>query len=138
MAIAFAEEEVRSLGRNTRGVKGITLKKGDYVVGMDKISKNAELLTVTAQGYGKRTSTEEFRAQGRGGLGIISTKVTDKTGDVIGIKVVRPDQELLLITTEGVVIRTNISDISVIGRNTQGVLLMKTNPDDRVAALATI
>ena len=137
-AIAFAEEEVRALSRNTQGVQGIKLSKGDYVVGMDKLSKDAELLTVSAEGYGKRTPTEEYRPQSRGGKGIINMKVTEKTGDVIGIKVVRPDRELLLITTEGIVIRTNVSDISVISRNTQGVMLMKTKPDDKVAALATV
>ena len=138
MVIAFDEEEVRSMGRATRGVKGITLKKGDYVVGMDKLRNNADILSVTAEGYGKRTPTEEFRSQGRGGLGLINTKVTEKTGEVIGLKVVSPEQELLLITTEGIVIRTNVSDISVYGRNTQGVKLIKVNEGDKVAALATI
>ena len=137
-AIAFAEEEVRAMSRSTQGVRGIKLKKGDYVVGMDKLSKDAELLTVSAEGYGKRTPTEEYRPQSRGGQGVINMKVTEKTGDVIGIKVVRPDRDLLLITTEGLVIRTNVSDISVISRNTQGVMLMKTKPDDKVAALATV
>ena len=137
-AIAFAEEEVRALSRATQGVRGIKLKKGDYVVGMDKLSKDAELLTVSAEGYGKRTPTEEYRPQARGGQGVINMKVTEKTGDVIGIKVVKPDRDLLLITTEGLVIRTNVSDISVISRNTQGVMLMKTKPDDKVAALATV
>jgi len=138
MVIAFDEEEVRSMGRNTRGVKGITLRKGDCVVGMDKLRHGADVLSVTAEGYGKRTSTEEFRAQGRGGVGVINTKVTDKTGEVIGLKVVNPDQELMLITTEGIVIRTDIADISVIGRNTQGVKLIKVNEGDKVAALAAI
>ena len=136
--IAFAEEEVRSLGRATRGVRGITLDKGDYVVGMDKLRKDAELLTVTADGYGKRTPTEEYRAQARGGKGLINQKVTAKTGDVVGLKVVHPNEDLLLITTEGIVIRTNVASIPVIGRNTQGVTLIRTAENDRVAALATI
>ena len=138
MVISFAEEEVRSMGRATRGVKGITLRKGDYVVGMDKIRDDAEILSVTAGGYGKRTNIEEFRKQSRGGMGVINTKITDKTGEVIGLKVVSPEQELLLITTEGIVIRTNVSDISVIGRNTQGVKLIKVGDGDKVAALATV
>ena len=138
MVIAFDEEEVRAMGRNTRGVKGINLKKGDCVIGMDKLRRNADVLSVTAEGYGKRTSTEEFRSQSRGGKGLINTKVTDKTGEVVGLKVVNSDQELLLITTEGIVIRTDVSDISVIGRNTQGVKLIKVNEGDKVAALATI
>ena len=138
MVISFDEEEVRAMGRNSRGVKGITLRKGDYVVGMDKMRKNAEVLSVTAGGYGKRTNTEEFRAQSRGGVGLINTKVTDKTGEVVGLKVVGTDQELLLITTEGIVIRTDVSDISIIGRNTQGVKLIKVGEGDKVSALATV
>ena len=136
--IAFAEEEVRSMGRNTRGVKAISLEKGDFVVGMDKMRKDAELLTVTAEGYGKRTPTSEYRPQARGGKGLINLKVTERTGDVIGIKVVNSNQDLLLITTEGLVIRTSVDNISVFGRNTQGVKIMRTNLDDKVAALATI
>ena len=138
MVITFDEEEVRSMGRAAHGVKGITLRKGDFVVGMDKMRKDAEVLSVTAGGYGKRTSTDEFRSQSRGGVGLINTKVTDKTGEVVGLKVVNTDQELLLITTEGIVIRTDVSDISVIGRNTQGVKLIKVGEGDKVSALATV
>lgn len=137
-AIAFDEEEVRSMGRATQGVKGINLSDGDRVIGMDKLRKGAEVLVVSEEGYGKRTPTEDYRPQGRNGKGLITMKVTEKTGDVIGIKVVSPDQELMLITSEGIVIRTNVSDISVISRNTQGVTLMKTRPEDKVAALATV
>ncbi len=137
-AIIFAEEEVRAIGRAGQGVIGIKLKKGDYVVGMDKLSKGTDVLTVSENGFGKRTPTSEFRPQGRGGLGIINMKVTEKTGKVVGIKIVNPEQELLLITTEGLVIRTDISDISVVGRNAQGVILMRTKDDDKIAALATV
>lgn len=138
MTISFAEEEVRSMGRNARGVRGITLKRGDRVIGMDKLRRGAEVLTVSAEGHGKRTPAEEYRPQSRGGKGLINMKVTDKTGEVVGIKVVTPDQELLLITTEGIVIRTSVDDIRSIGRNTQGVILMKTKEDDRIASLATV
>lgn len=138
MTISFAEEEVRSTGRSTRGVRGIKLKRGDRVIGMDKLRKGAEVLTVSAEGIGKRTPTEEYRSQGRGGKGLINMKVTEKTGEVVGIKVVTPEQELMLITTEGFVIRTSIDDIGLRGRNTQGVILMKTKEDDKVAALATV
>ena len=138
MAISFAEEEVRSMGRSTRGVKGIQLKRGDRVIGMDKLRKGAEVLTVSAEGIGKRTPTDAYRPQGRGGKGLINMKVTEKTGEVVAMKVVTPDQELLLITTEGIVIRTSVDDIRSIGRNTQGVILMKTKDDDKVAALATV
>lgn len=137
-AIIFAEEEVRAMGRAARGVIGIKLRKGDYVVGMDKLSPDAEVLTVSENGFGKRTATSEFHPQSRGGLGVINMKVSDKTGKVIGIKIVKPEQELLLITTEGLVIRTDISSISVIGRNAQGVILMRTRDEDKIAALATV
>ena len=137
-AIAFSEDDVRSMGRMARGVKGITLADGDEVVGMDILVRNAEVLTVTEGGYGKRTSTEEYRAQTRGGKGLINMKVTEKTGQVVGIKVVRPEHELMLITTDGIVIRTNVSDISVISRNTQGVKLMTTAENDKVASMATL
>ena len=137
-AIAFSEDDVRAMGRMARGVKGITLSDGDEVVGMDILVRNAEVLTVTEGGYGKRTSTEEYRAQTRGGKGLINMKVTEKTGQVVGIKVVRPEHELMLITTDGIVIRTNVSDISVISRNTQGVKLMTTAENDKVASMATL
>ena len=137
-AIAFSEDDVRAMGRMARGVKGITLSDGDEVVGMDILVRNAEVLTVTEGGYGKRTSTEEYRAQTRGGKGLINMKVTEKTGCVVGIKVVRPEHELMLITTDGIVIRTNVSDISVISRNTQGVKLMTTAENDKVASMATL
>lgn len=137
-AIAFSEDDVRAMGRMARGVKGISLADGDEVVGMDILVRNAEVLTVTESGYGKRTSTEEYRAQTRGGKGLINMKVTEKTGQVVGIKVVRPEHELMLITTDGIVIRTNVSDISVISRNTQGVKLMTTAENDKVASMATL
>ncbi len=138
MAIAFSEDDVRAMGRIARGVKGISLRPDDEVVGMDILTRHADVLTVTESGFGKRTPTEEYRSQTRGGKGLINMKVTDKTGYVIGLKVVHDDQELMLITTEGIVIRTNISDISVIGRNTQGVTLMKTDTNDKVSSMATI
>ena len=136
-AISFSEQDVRSMGRTARGVKGISLKYGDIVVGMDVMRHNADVLTVTAGGYGKRTSTDEYRAQTRGGKGLINLKVTEKTGPVIGFKVVHENQELMLITTGGIVIRTNIADISTISRNTQGVKIMDIAADDQVASMAT-
>ncbi len=137
-AIVFPEEEVRAFGRNTFGVKGIKLQKGDYVVGMDKFRKGATLLTVSENGFGKRTPTEEYRLQSRGGIGIINMKVTERTGKVVGIKVVNPEQELMLISNEGLVMRTDVSDVSVIGRAAQGVILMKTRENDKIAAFATV
>lgn len=138
LSIAFAESDVRAMGRVARGVRGIRLSGDDVVIGMDNLKRDAEVLTVTAEGFGKRTPTTEYRLQSRGGKGIINLKVTKKTGQVVGLKVVQPGQELMLITTEGIVIRTDVDDISVISRNTQGVMLMKTESGDKVASLATM
>ncbi len=138
MAIAFSEDDVRAMGRNARGVKGIKLRDGDEVVGMDILTHGAEVLTISEEGFGKRTPTEEYTAQTRGGIGRINMKVTERTGHVVGIRVVHPDQELVLITTGGIVIRTKVDDISVIGRNAQGVKVMDTADGDKVASLATL
>ena len=138
MAIVFNEDDVRSMGRPARGVKGIRLVEGDAVIGMDALNAAAEVLTVTAEGFGKRTQANEYRTQTRGGKGIINLKVTEKTGDVIGLRVVHESQELMLISTEGIVIRMNIADISRISRNTQGVKLMRAAENDRVASMAVM
>ena len=138
LAIMFEEDDVRSMGRQARGVHGIRLNDMDEVVGMDTVKEGSEVLTVTEEGYGKRTSATEYRVQQRGGKGVINMKVTEKTGAVVGLKVVTPNQELMLITQEGIVIRTNVDEISVISRNTQGVTLMKTENGDRVASLAVM
>ena len=138
MAIVFNEDDVRPMGRPARGVKGIRLVEGDAVIGMDALNAAAEVLTVTAEGFGKRTQANEYRTQTRGGKGIINLKVTEKTGDVIGLRVVHESQELMLISTEGIVIRMNIADISLISRNTQGVKLMRAAENDRVASMAVM
>ncbi len=138
MAINFAEGDVRPMGRATRGMRGIALRKGDYVVGMETVKQDGELLTVTESGYGKRTAIDEYRAQTRGGVGIINNKITDKTGKVVGIKVVRPGQEIMLITGDGIVIRIDIEEISVISRNTQGVRLMRIDENDKLVAVAAV
>lgn len=137
LAITFSEKDARAMGRTARGVRGIRLRRDDEVVGMDILTENAEVLTITEEGFGKRTATSEYRLQSRGGKGIINLKVTYKTGAVVGIKTVHQGQELILITTDGVVIRTNVDDISVIGRNAQGVKVMRTGEGDKVASLAT-
>ncbi len=138
LAIYFPETDVRHMGRTARGVKGINLHAGDSVVGMDTLKKDGEVLTVSEEGYGKRTPVSEYRDQKRGGKGVINLKVTEKTGRVVGIKVVRPGQELMLISSDGIVIRIDIDDISIISRNTQGVKLMKTGDKDKVVALAAV
>lgn len=136
MAISFDEADVRSMGRAARGVRGIKLADKDVVIGMDNLREGAKVLTVTKNGYGKRTESDEYRDQKRGGKGLINVKVTDKTGEVVGLKVVDNNQEFMLITTEGIVIRSKVAEVSTIGRNTQGVKMMKTDEADSVAALA--
>jgi len=138
MAIAFDEEQVRVMGRVARGVRGIRLSKGDEVVAMDTLKEDADVLTVTECGLGKRTTIDQYTVQNRGGKGLINLKVTEKTGKVIGMSVVHEDHELLLITEGGVVLRTSISGISQIGRNTQGVIIMKPAEGDKVSSMATL
>lgn len=138
LAIHFPETDVRDMGRTARGVRGISLGEGDVVIGMDTTKKDGQVLTVNAEGYGKRTNVDEYRLQARGGKGIINSKVTDKTGEVVGLKSVKPGQELMLISSEGIVIRIEVDEISTISRNTQGVKVMRTDVDDTVVAMALV
>jgi len=136
--IRFPEEDVRSMGRTARGVRGISLGKKDYVISMDVIDsdgKNLELLTVTENGFAKRSEMETFRKQGRGGKGIICHRVNSKTGPLAGIKVVTSDEELMVITDGGIVIRQEVSGISIQGRSAQGVTAMRTG-ESKVVAIA--
>jgi DNA gyrase subunit A len=130
MSIRFAEEEVRSMGRQAYGVKGITLDEGDEVVGADVVEKDTTILTVTENGYGKRTLEEEYRVQGRGGKGIIDIKTTERNGKVVGLVQVRDEDEVMLVTNGGMLIRMKAKEISVIGRNTQGVRLISLESED--------
>ncbi len=136
MSIRFNENDVRSMGRNARGVKGMTISEKDVVVGMEILEKNTTdtILMVTSKGYGKRSETGEYRIQSRGGVGIITQKTTDKVGIVIGTKKVSAAQELILSTDQGQVIRMKISDISVLGRNTQGVRLINLDEKQEVVS----
>jgi DNA gyrase subunit A len=141
MSIRFNESDVRPMGRSARGVKGMTLDKNDIVVGMEILEKDCKdtLLLVTESGYGKRSEVPEYRIQSRGGVGTIAQKTTDKVGNVVGAKKVRPDQELILSTDKGQNIRMKISDISVLGRNTQGVRLINLkDSDEKVTGLALV
>jgi len=124
MSIRFPESEVRSMGRTAFGVKGITLEKDDEVVGADLVEPQTTILTVTENGYGKRTEESEYRVQGRGGKGIIDIKTTDRNGLVVGAVPVRDRDQIMLVTSAGMLIRMKVGDISVIGRNTQGVRLI--------------
>lgn len=134
MSIRFNEDDVRPMGRSARGVKGMTLAKDDIVVGMEVLEKDSKcnILMVTSKGYGKRSEIPEYRVQSRGGVGIITQKTTDRVGSVIGTKKVSADQELILSTDNGQVIRMRIADISVMGRNTQGVRLINLDDKDEV------
>lgn len=138
IAIRFSEEDVRSMGRTARGVKGINLASDDHVVNMDVVKEGADLLTVTYNGYGKRTSLEEYRSQSRGGKGIINIKCTKRNGPVVGVLVVKDEDEVMMISAEGIIIRLAAKDVSSIGRNTQGVTLMRTGENDRIVAIARV
>jgi DNA gyrase subunit A len=126
------------MGRATYGVRGITLRPGDRVVAMEELEPEGEILTVATHGYGKRTPVDSYRRQSRGGLGIISLKVSDKTGEVIGTRLGVPHDGLMLITQEGMIIRINVAGIRIVGRSTQGVKLMDLEGTDRLVAMAKV
>jgi DNA gyrase subunit A len=139
MSIRFPESEVRSMGRQAYGVKGITLEDGDEVVGADIVEKDTAILTVTQNGYGKRTSEGEYRVQGRGGKGIIDIKTTERNGRVVGIAQVRDTDEVMLVTNRGMLIRMKVKEISVIGRNTQGVRLISVGDgEEKVVGISRL
>ncbi|AFM39128.1 DNA gyrase subunit A [Desulfosporosinus acidiphilus SJ4] len=138
IAIRFPEEEVRYMGRTARGVKGIKLEENDEVVGMDVIGDEGELLTMSENGFAKRTDLKEFRVQGRGGKGIIVMKLNAKTGMLIGVKVVEVEDELMVITNNGIMLRLQVSSISNQGRTAHGVTTMRTDDDDKVVAMAKV
>lgn len=139
IAIRFDEQDVRPMGRTAHGVRGISLAYGDEVVAMDSVAdESCEVLTATEFGMGKRTAVSEYRKQTRGGKGIINIKITEKTGCVVGMRVINPQQEIMMITTAGIIIRIDVDGISQFGRNAQGVKLMTLNDDDKVVSLAAI
>ena len=139
MCITFDEKDVRPMGRVSQGVIGIRLDDEDYVIGMESIiqGSKATLLAITENGFGKRTELDEYRVQTRGGKGVITYKVTPKTGDLVGIRIATDDEDVMLITDTGTIIRLKVSDISVLGRSTQGVTLMRTN-EGKVVSIETI
>ncbi len=137
-SIRFNEDDCRAQGRVSQGVKGISLDEGEEVIGMELIDETSQILTVTARGYGKRSSSEEYRTQSRGGKGILAMKLTEKTGDIMGILPVTDKDDLMIITDKGQVIRTKIAGISLLGRNTQGVRLINVKPDETVVAVEKI
>ncbi len=137
-AIRFSETDVRPMGRATRGVRGINLERGDYVVSMDSMQENGELLVLSENGYGKRTPLKDFRITHRGGKGVYAIRCNDKTGQLMAIEVVRPGDEMMIISREGVIIRVNVNDISEQGRYAQGVRVIKLDDGDSVVDMAKV
>jgi DNA gyrase subunit A len=137
-AIRFDEKRARNMGRNTTGVRGIDLEDGDEVVGAVVASPGGSLLTVCAKGYGKRTDFSEYREQNRGGKGVIDIKTTERNGPVVSVACVKEGDQVMLMSAGGMTVRIPVDDVSVIGRNTQGVRLMNIDSDDRVSAMAKI
>jgi DNA gyrase subunit A len=138
LAIRFNEEDVRDMGRTAKGVKGIRLLKGDEVVSAEVAEEKTAILTVTEKGQGKRSAIEDYPVQGRGGKGVISIKTTEKGGKAVGLMQVRDEDELVMITSSGKLIRTVSKDISLHGRNTQGVRLMDVEGDDKIVSIAKV
>jgi DNA gyrase subunit A len=137
-AIRFKEDEVRPMGRDTYGVWGMRLDAGDEVVALDLVELGATLLAVSENGYGKRTEMDEYRLTRRGGKGIITMKTTEKTGRVIGVRMVTDEDQIMLVTSGGKVIRLRVREIRVIGRNTQGVRLIDLDEGEHVASVARL
>lgn len=137
-AICFEEDEVRDMGRQARGVRGITLREGDYVVGVVAVSGDQQMLSVTENGFGKQTQLSQYRVTGRGGKGVINIKVTDKTGKVVAVMPVTKDSEVLIITSQGKLIRIEAETIRATGRSAQGVKLIDASGDDSVASASLV
>ena len=141
MSITFDEKDVRPMGRVSQGVIGMRLSEGDEVIGMESIisgSTSATLLAITENGFGKRTELDEYRVQTRGGKGVITYKITPKTGKIVGIRIATENEDVMMITDKGTVIRLKVAEVSVLGRATQGVTLMRTNDGAKVVSIETI
>lgn len=138
MSVRFPESDVRTMGRNATGVKGITLDEGDDVIDMDVVKAGADVLIVTAKGYGKRTPINEYRVQSRGGKGIKTHNVTERSGHVVGLKMVEPNEDLMIVTGTGIIIRLEIKGISLMGRYTQGVKLIRLAENEEVGSIAIV
>jgi len=140
-AIRFSEADVRPMGRVTRGVRGMNLDRDDEVIGMEVVDPTATgstIFTVTENGYGKRTDLDEYRGQSRGGKGLITIKTNERNGMVVDVMQVSDDNELMVITNQGKILRVPVSGFSVIGRNTQGVRLMVTEEQEKIVAVARL
>jgi DNA gyrase subunit A len=137
-SVTFNEEVVRSMGRSAAGVRGIRLREGDYVVGMDILHPESEVLSITEKGYGKRTAAEEYAVKGRGGKGIKTVNITEKNGNLAGLTTVTGEEDIMLITNKGVIIRFDIESVSQTGRATQGVRLIRLEEDAIVSTMAKV
>ena len=141
LCITFDEKDVRPVGRSAQGVLGIRLDEDDTVIGMESIisdNKGVTLLAITENGFGKRTELDEYRVQNRGGRGVITYKITPKTGNIVGIRMTKEDDDVMLITNSGTIIRINVKDVIILGRATQGVTLMRTNENEKVVSIETV
>lgn len=138
MSIRFNESDVRIMGRNAMGVKGMDLKDGDHIIGMELVKEDAGVLCISEKGYGKKTPVDEYRLQTRGGKGIITMKTIKKTGNLVALKMVTDDDDLMIINSEGTVIRIDTREIATMGRNTQGVTLMKLDNKAMVTSIARV
>lgn len=138
MSIRFAEDDVREMGRTATGVRGISLDADDSVVCMEILRPDSKLLVISEYGYGKRTDLDEYRLQTRGGKGIKTYNITPKTGNLISARVVRDDEEIMIINNQGVLIRIKVAEISQMGRSTSGVMLMRTNDGSVIMSTARI
>jgi DNA gyrase subunit A len=138
MAIRFNEKDVRDMGRTATGVRGIKLGAGDKVVGLIVIKSVSTLLVVTDKGFGKRSKIDDYRITKRGGKGVITVKTSDRNGKMIAMMEVNDNDELVIITTKGMVIRQSVSDLRVMGRNTQGVRVIRLNEGDSIADIAKV
>jgi DNA gyrase subunit A len=137
-SIRFNETDVRSIGRTARGVIGIRLEEDDEVIGMEVLSEGSTILTVSEGGYGKRTSATEYRVQSRGGKGLINLRLTPKTGVVVGIRQVFDEDDIMVLSNQGNLVRLRVMDISRIGRNTQGVRLINLTAEQRLVGVARV
>jgi len=137
-AIRFNEEDVRSMGRTAMGVKAITLNRNDEIVSISILNEDKIIFIITENGFGKMTKTSLYRSQARAGKGVKTYKITKKTGDIVGAEIIEKEDEIMLISKDGVVIRMSASEVSTMGRDTQGVKVMKLNEGDKVVALAKI
>ena len=140
LSITFDEKDVRPMGRTAQGVIGMRLDEDDYVIGMESVlnQKDATLLAITENGFGKRTELSEYRVQKRGGRGVITYKITPKTGNIVGIRIAKGNEDVMMITDKGTIIRLKVDDISILGRSTQGVTLMRTSDGGKVVSIETI